>query len=83
MDTKFNIGMDEKKIYEHHYESSELIAVCTSVDRAYHIVRCVNAHEALVAALEESKLEADRIGFNFPADTLRRIRAALKLAKGE
>lgn len=42
--------------------------------------RAVESHDALVSALDEAVLEAERIGFAFPADSLHRMRAALAKA---
>jgi hypothetical protein len=72
----------------------DIIAQCDSANEstraeenanAAHIVRCVNAHDALVAALD-NLLNVDRSDPDF-CETVeryeRQARAALKLAKGE
>jgi hypothetical protein len=79
------IGGDSNLIA--HTERSGLSGALNHTN-AHHIVRCVNAHEALVAALEQCERTLSDLPSTKTAGTRTRnafdaARAALKLAKGE
>lgn len=79
--------------FTHHYDRDEVLAalVCympaeimqsfNSVANAEHIVRCVNSHDDLVAALAEARSWIVRSGAPYKAGIIANIDAALSSAQ--
>jgi hypothetical protein len=64
-------------------DGGEMASICARDDVLKSIVKCVNAHDALIEALKIAQCEIEQGGTVDRELVMQRIDAALKLARGE